>query len=273
MNNRSDLFPPPSWVLAAFAADGAATLLVGGRGLAWRAGSIVVKPADTSEEGLSWQAGTLSAIREDGFRLSLPRRSLHGTFVVDGWSASTFCTGSHEPRRWLDIIRVGERLHAALASCRFPEFVRRRIDPWAIADRAAWGDVPLAPYLEAPHAARLANLLKPVQAPSQIIHSDLTCNVLFADGLPPAVIDLSAYWRPAGYASAIVVADALACEGASPSDLGPATSVGGFGQLLLRALLFRIVTDWLVDSAASTAGASAYSAAVDLAVHLVRQDR
>jgi hypothetical protein len=39
--------------------------------------------------------------------------------------------------------------------------------------------------------------------------------VLFHDGLPPAIIDFTPYWRPVGYASAIVVADALVWEGAT----------------------------------------------------------
>ena len=78
-----------------------------------------------------------------------------------------------------------------------------------------------------------------------MIHGDLTGNVLFADPLPPAVIDFVVYWRPAAYARAVVVADALAWEGATPDDLAAATSGEGFGQFLARALLARIVTDWL----------------------------
>ncbi len=82
----------------------------------------------------------------------------------------------------------------------------------------------------------------------QVIHGDLTGNVLFADSLPPAVIDFVVYWRPAAYARAVVVADALAWEGATPDDLAAATSGEGFGQFLARALMARIVTDWLADA-------------------------
>ena len=88
-----------------------------------------------------------------------------------------------------------------------------------------------------------------------MIHGDLTGNVLFADPLPPAVIDLALYWRPAAYARAIVVADALAWEGATPDDLAAATSGDGFGQFLARALLARIVTDWLADAHSAPATA------------------
>lgn len=238
--------------------------------MARRAGSIVVKPADTSEAILAWQAETLTKISDDGLRLALPRCSLDGRFVVDGWIASTFCSGGHERGRWLDIIAAGERLHAALAGVSCPGFVLARDDPWSIADRAAWGEVPLTPYLRAPHVVRLASRLAPVSAPTQVVHGDLTGNVLFADPLPPAVIDLSMYCRPTAYASAIVVADALAWEGATPADLERAISTSGFGQFLARALLFRIVADWLVDPH-SEVRASAYSSAVDLAVEAIER--
>ncbi|MFI5042698.1 MAG: TIGR02569 family protein, partial [Acidimicrobiales bacterium] len=99
-----------------------------------------------------------------------------------------------------------------------------------------------------------------------------TGNVLFADPLPPALIDLSIYYRPAAYASAIVVADALAWEEATAADLEGVISTSGFGQLMARALLFRIVTDWLADPHAAEVRASTYSSAVDLAIELVERD-
>jgi prepilin-type processing-associated H-X9-DG protein len=40
--------------------------------------------------------------------------------------------------------------------------------------------------------------LRPVDLPDQFIHADLAGNVLFADGVPPAVIDFSPLERPAG---------------------------------------------------------------------------
>ena len=246
--------------------------LEGGRGSAWRAGTIVVKPADADEEDLAWYAETLAGIRPEGLRLSVPRRARAGTFVVDGWVASAFCAGTHERGRWLDIIAAGERLHAALADVTCPGFVPARRDRWSIADRAAWGEAPLVPYLGAPHVTRLAGHLAPVSAPSQVIHGDLTGNVLFADPLPPAVIDMSAYCRPAAYASAIVIADALAWEGATPGDLRPAILADGIGQLLARAILFRIVADWLVDQDLADVRAVAYSRAVDLAVAVIEGD-
>lgn len=262
---------PPEDVLTAFGADASPSALPGGRGRAWRAGAIVVKPADTSEEILAWQAGTLAEIDPAGLRVSLPLRSHHGSFVVDGWCATSFCSGSHEPGRWSDIIAAGERFHAAIARVAWPDFVLERDDPWSIADRAAWGEVPLAPYLEAPHVDRLASRLVPIAAASQVVHGDLTGNVLFADPLPPALIDLSIYCRPAAYASAIVVADAIAWEAATPPDFDRVTLTVGFGQLLARALLYRMITDWIVEPGSAEVRAAAYAPVVDLAIEAIER--
>jgi len=265
--------PPPGHVLAAFGARETPTPKEGGRGLAWRAGRIVLKPVDTNEERLAWQRDVLGEIRTEGFRVSRPERSIAGALVVDGWSASTFCVGRHEPRRWTDVIAVGRLLHRALKDVPRPAFLSSRTDPWSMAERAAWGDAPLAPYREAPHVARLVASLVPVDAPSQLIHGDLTGNVLFADPLPAAIIDLSPYWRPVEFASAIVVADALVWEGADVSEVESAFSIESFGQLFARALLFRIISDAIVDPVAALARAEAYAPAVDLATRLIDAER
>ena len=92
---------------------------------------------------------------------------------------------------------------------------------------------------------RLVTALRPIEATSQLIQGDLTGNVLFADGLPPAIIDFSPYWRPAGFAAAIVVGDALLWEGADEELPRNYDHVPFFSQYLVRALIYRAVTDRL----------------------------
>ena len=271
MTGNTRFGSPPKDVLAAFGVSGTPIALKGGQGSAWRADHVVIKRADTSEEILAWQARALANVPPDSVRVGRPERSIGGDFIVGGWSASVFCLGRHEPRRWFDIIAVGRRLHRALSQVARPDFLLSRADSWAVADRAAWGDISLAPYRDTPHVARLEGRLEPVRAPSQVIHGDLTGNVLFADALPPAVIDLSPYWRPVEFATAIVVADALVWEGASVSELSSAMDVDQFGQMLARALLFRIVADAVADPDSMGARASNYAPAVDLAVRLIQE--
>ena len=129
------------------------------------------------------------------------------------------------------------------------------------------------PPLEFPdvkHLTRLVSALRPLAAPSQLIHGDLTGNVLFHDLLPPAIIDLAPYWRPPAYASAIVVGDALVWEGADESVLDAVAHIGDFPQYLLRALIYRAVTDRLFrrDEPSRPDDADPYLSAVELACRI-----
>ena len=218
---------PPGRVLEAFGADGSAEPLPGGTGRSWRAGSLVLKPLDRTVEEVAWQADLLAAIETNGFRVARP-----SPLVVDGWTTSEYVAGTHAPGRWREIIAVGERFHAALAQTPRPDaIIDARTDAWAVGDRVAWGEAPF------PELDDVLAKLEPVDAPSGLMHGDLTGNVLFHDELPPAIIDFAPYWRPTEFASAIVVADALNWEGA-PAELADVVH----RQYLLRALIYRGVT-------------------------------
>ena len=67
--------------------------------------------------------------------------------------------------------------------------------------------------------------------------------MLFDDELVPAIIDPTPYWRPAGFASAIVVHDAIRWWSADPEPLIAATAhLEEFPQLFVRAAIYRMVT-------------------------------
>jgi uncharacterized protein (TIGR02569 family) len=238
LRDRAEPCPqPPAHVLAAFGVSAPLEPLSGGQATACRAGDVVLKPLDMSIEALRWQAEVLGAVEPDGFRVAAPLRAPDGELVVDGWTAWPTLAGTHAPR-WAEIVAVGERFHLALAGVERPAAVLdARTDGWARADRIAWGDQPAGDFGRVPEVAHLLSARTTVSAPSQLIHGDLSGNVLFADGLPPAVIDLSPYWRPPAYASAIVAVDAVLWHGADPTLL----SVVGDAQLLVRALLFRLL--------------------------------
>ncbi len=260
--------PPPEAVLAAFGAAGLATPLAGGSRPAWRVGDLVLKPLDLHEDELWWQASVLAGLGGRGFRAAPPIATEDGELVCAGWTAWRHVTGAHAAGRWLDIIAAGNAFHAALAEVPRPAFIDRRTHPWAVADRVAWGEVDPAALPPVKHLAQLQAAVRPLTARAQIVHGDLTGNVLFAPGLPPAIIDFSAYWRPPAFASAVVVADALVFEGAGP-DL--VTAAGGlddrFDQYLLRALIYRVVTDRLfrLHEPIRSDAEDPYLAAVELA--------
>jgi len=233
---------PPPHVLAAFRVDSPVPL-AGGQETSWRAGHVVVKPLDLQPDELEWQADLYEQLAPAGFRVAPPARAEDGSLIVDGWTAWEFVAGTHESRRWPEIIRAGEAFHRALAEFERPSLLDRRSDVWAIGDRVAWGELPVESFPRAKHLDRLARCRRPIDLPSQLIHGDLSGNVLFEQGLPPAIIDFSPYWRPTGFASAIVVADALVWEGADETILTSVSDIDELPQLLLRALMLRIVAD------------------------------
>jgi uncharacterized protein (TIGR02569 family) len=231
---------PPPQVVAAFGGSDPLEPLAGGRGTAWRTGDLVLKPLDASAEELEWQGRLLDSLDCDGFRVSR-LRGIH-----DGWCAWEYVHGEHRERAWPEVIAAGERFHAAISDLPRPPFLDRRTHHWAIGDRVAWGELPAGNLPHVKHLPRLLAALRPIDASaSQLIHSDLTGNILFADGLAPALIDFSPAWRPTGFASAVVVGDALLWEGADASLLDAVAHVEDFPQLLVRALIFRAVVDAL----------------------------
>jgi uncharacterized protein (TIGR02569 family) len=262
--------PPPA-VLAAFGVAGEPLIaLPGGQGTSWRAGDMVLKPADGSPAELRWQAYVYSRISGDGFRIARTLTTADSAACVAGWRATQWVAGQHEPRRWADIIAVGERYHAALGRLPRPAFLAARDSPWATGDLVAWGERPAAEFDQVPHIRRLVAALRPVTEPSQLIHGDLGGNVLFHPSLPPAIIDFSPYWRPAAFASAIVVADALAWEGADAGILAAVSHLSNFGQYLIRALIYRMVTERVVGISHPAGGADPWAPAAALALLLAR---
>jgi uncharacterized protein (TIGR02569 family) len=245
---------PAAAVLEAFGlGDGSLSHLGGGEGRTWVANDTVLKPISDTEEA-AWVADVMADLPEEGFRVSRPLRSVDGRWAVDGWSAWSRVAGEHDfVGRWHDVIEVGELFHAQLRSVPRPPFLDGRRNPWDAGDRAAWGEESAA--VGSPELARLVErlqaLLRPPRLASQLIHGDLPGNVLFADPLPPAVIDFSPYWRPAGFAAAIVVVDAIAWYGADETLLDSTRHIEDMDQLLARAAIYRIVT---ADRFAGSAG-------------------
>jgi uncharacterized protein (TIGR02569 family) len=260
----------PEGVLAAFGVAGVDPVrLAGGQGTAWRAGQVVLKPADSPRAG-RWFADVYDALTGPGFRVPRPVRAVTGDWVAQGWTAAQWVDGaaadwSGVSPRWPGLIAVSRALHAALADIPVPPWRDTEENPWVIGDQVAWGERDPGPLL-GPGAGRVARqvrplraALRPVDLPGQLIHADLAGNVLFADGMPPAVIDFSPLERPASLPLAIVAVDALQWRGARPEVLDQFADEPDFDQLLARALIYRLVTEIVMRT--GTAGIEAVARA------------
>ncbi len=247
----------PASVLAAFGLTGRRSPLPGGEGRSVRVGPAVLKPATDGPEA-SWTAELLTRLQEDGFRLARPLRAADGRWVVDGWSAAWFVEGEPGVKRWDELLAAGRAFHARLRAEPRPTLLDTRAHPWALADRVAWGEASLTVASDvAPLVSRLESARAPVvERADQLVHGDLCGNVLFADGQPPAIIDFSPYWRPASYADAVIAVDGLLWYGAGRDLVSWAWSSPDFPQLLVRALIFRLVARGLGGAAKDVAGAA-----------------
>jgi uncharacterized protein (TIGR02569 family) len=257
---------PGPEVLASFGASTDPVSLPDGEGAAWRAGEVVLKPAGDPQVA-RWTADLyheLAIRRDPGFRVPRPLRTGAGDGGVGDWVAQDPLAGAWvawqwlpgEPASWAGVSPLWPRLiaasrafHAALAGRPAPPWLGRDGSQWTTGDQVAWGERDPGSVLAAapaPLAGQLRSLLaalRPVRLPAQLIHGDLGGNVLFAPGQPPAVIDFSPYWRPAGLALAIAAVDALTWSGADPAILGDLADQPELDQLLARAHVGRLVTE------------------------------
>jgi uncharacterized protein (TIGR02569 family) len=257
---------PGPEVLASFGASTDPVSLPGGEGTAWRAGEVVLKPAGDPQVA-RWTADLyheLAIRRDPGFRVPRPLRTGAGDGGVGNWVAQDPLAGAWvawqwlpgEPASWAGVSPLWPRLiaasrafHAALAGRPAPPWLGRDGSQWTTGDQVAWGERDPGSVLAAapaPLAGQLRSLLaalRPVRLPAQLIHGDLGGNVLFAPGQPPAVIDFSPYWRPAGLALAVAAVDALTWSGADPAILGDLADQPELDQLLARAHVGRLVTE------------------------------
>lgn len=244
---------PQSHILTAFGASLPVDHISSGQGTTWLARNMVLKPLDMTAEQLYWQAEIVKLLIATGealvLRLAAPLPAKDGTLIVDGWTAWDRLDGTSEHiERWDDIIAAGNRFCELTQHIPRPSFLDARQDPWAVADRIAWGEQSAESVM---HVRFVPTLLKalasrlPVHELSQLIHGDLTGNVLFSPDKAPAVIDISPYWRPPSYATAVVLVDALTWEDA-PLDWARGYLVNMVQlQAFIRALLFRILSDYL----------------------------
>jgi uncharacterized protein (TIGR02569 family) len=260
----------PERVLATFGVAGVVPVrLAGGQGSTWRAGQVVLKPADSVREG-RWFAEVCDALTGPGFRVPRPVRAVTGDWVAHGWACYQWVPGvpadwSGLSPRWPEMIAVSRALHAALAGVPVPAWWSGVENPWTIGDQVAWGERDPGPLLGpaagqvAGQVRRLLAALRPVDLPSQLIHADLAGNVLFADGMPPAVIDFSPLKRPAGLPLAVAAVDALQWQRARPEVLDLLADEPELDQMLARALIYRQITEIIrrtgtasIDTAART---------------------
>lgn len=163
-------------------------------------------------------------------------------WAVEGWSAWEYLEGEVDQGRWQEALNVSDRFHDIVSQVPRSSAVPGR-HPWATGDAFAWDEAEIDfPERFRPLMGQLMESRNSVEyLPCQLVHGDLGGNILFHPERPPAVIDVSPYWRPKRYADAIVLADAIAWAGAGLRSLDPVRDAVG-REMTLRAIMFRLGT-------------------------------
>ncbi|KAI9151314.1 hypothetical protein HJFPF1_08516 [Paramyrothecium foliicola] len=256
--------PLSSDILEAFGICDEYQPLAGGRALCFRAGDKVLKPSDNDEEA-QWIATFItSMIQQNGAPASyalpqpIPYVKDPHAFVFRGWTVWSLLPGqAKSPERIPDILRVSQAFHGDIAKMNIskPSFLDQPTNRFQEADLVAWDEKPLEEVAKVDEEIygwfkadieRLKRIKRPFPSdlPNQLIHGDLTGNVLFDESHKslPGIIDMTFYWRPALWAEAIVIADGLAWH-QQDQKLVELYGLDEFRlQLLVRALYWRIMS-------------------------------
>lgn len=231
---------PTANALAGFAGGGKANPLAGGMGVAWRAGDVVLKPSPGKAQAtcLAETHACLPTATGCRYQRPIPAPEPVGGWEIDGWVAWTWIEGETAPERPRDIVLAARAYHRLISPLENDPALSNRSDPWARADRIAWGEA--QPDYPADYLAMLSPLLAepPPALAEQRVHADLTGNVVFSPGQAPGVIDPALYWRPAAFAEAVVLVDQ--CWVASTVDLQAFADTPALPAMLRRAAARRI---------------------------------
>ncbi|NTW13878.1 MAG: hypothetical protein HGA31_02510 [Candidatus Moranbacteria bacterium] len=233
---------PSLSITKAFGSDEVPYLLHGGQEETYRSGDIVLKPvADESET--NWSGETFGQpVELDNVRIPNAIRSVRGNWSEDGYCAWSFLEGSVREGRYAEKVKAADSFHALTESFPRPDFIAKRKNVWSVADKMTWGEIPwdvdgeLSAFVE-PLRAKLA----PIDLPDQVIHGDLSGNFLLHDTLPPAIIDITMYFRPAAFAKAVILTDSV-WDREPFMERAVFDDVPHLQQLAIRATLWRILS-------------------------------
>ncbi|WP_274648751.1 RIO1 family regulatory kinase/ATPase [Paenibacillus humicola] len=229
-------------VLHSFHLSGDIVALSGGQNTSVRVGRAVLKPVDDRQH-YEWLLNIIYHLDPQGYRLSKPIRSKSGTFVSHGWICTHFETGQDVKGRIEDKLLVSRLFHRDLSSIGFGD-IPPIDNPWSKGHRIAWQVDGLPSELPQEIQECLHDLLSRVRKKEhdqvQLVHSDLSGNILFDQDLEPLVIDFSPTIAPVEYAEAILVCDCIAWQGSEVSEIDLLPSNELYKEMITRAIIFRL---------------------------------
>lgn len=236
-------------VIEKFSVSPDLSVLDGGRGKVVKSGNLVIKPV-LEPEKYEWYAGLFEKYHFSEIKYSRPVRSLSGSFIEDGYGATEFLNGKFFAGKMREKIQASHAFNSHLKDIPKPAEFDSWKSPWTNAQDLAWGKCQMPEDFNAKARSNLAALFrfwKKIDMPVQLIHTDLSGNILF-DGNDPVIIDFTPGYFPKEYADVLLVSDSIAWfdEPVESLDLLALGDKVTF-QLLLRAVLFRLSVSLFFD--------------------------
>jgi uncharacterized protein (TIGR02569 family) len=231
-------------VVNSFNLKGDRVALLGGQNTSVRIGDAVLKPVAGAQH-YEWLLSLINSLTPEGYRMSKPIKSKNGTFVCDGWICTQFERGEDRRGRIEEKLEAARLFHRDLSNVCLNTYPK--IDnPWSRAHRIAWQVDDLPNNMPKLIHMTLERLLGKVilkdqdHYKMQIVHSDLSGNILFDDVLSPLIIDFSPTIAPVEYAEAILVCDCIAWQGSPISEIELLPNNKMYKEMIIRAILFRL---------------------------------
>jgi hypothetical protein len=232
-------------ILNSFNLSGEIYALNGGQNSSIRVNDAVLKPVGENTQFCEWGLTILHSINPHGYRLSKPMKCNNGNFVYKGWCCTCYEPGEHRQGEVNQKLEVARLFHKDLAKIDFTEIPKAN-DPWSIANGIAWQKENLPSTISKEAVRILEELVGMVKLNEnykvQIIHSDLSGNILFDNTRSPLIIDFSPKIAPIEYAEAILVCDCIAWQGSPISELGLIRNSMFHIEMIIRAVIFRLST-------------------------------
>lgn len=229
-------------ILNSFHLSGDIVPLRGGQHTSVRVNNAVLKPVDDIQH-CEWLLSIINNLNPHGYRVSKPIRSRYGTFVAKGWACTHYERGRDIKGQIKEKLQVSRLFHHDLSSIPFGD-IPHIDNPWSKGHRIAWqideipGELPEEIYERLDHLLKMVRLQE--QYKVQIVHSDLSGNILFDQVLNPLVIDFSPTVAPVEYAEAILVCDCIAWQGSEVSEIGLLPNNDLYKEMMVRAIIFRL---------------------------------
>ena len=232
-------------VVDSFNLKGDVIPIIGGQNTSVRVKNTVLKPA---EDALHAEIllTIIYGIHPQGYRLSKPVKSNKGTFVSHGWICTQFETGHEVNGRVKEKLQVARLFHQDLSIINVNDLPQVN-NPWSRAHKVAWQVTELAKEIHIEIRQIIEKLLHKVRLKEnyacQIVHADLSGNILFHELLSPLIIDFSPTVAPVEYAEAILVCDCIAWQGSIVSDIDMLLNNEFNKEMIIRAVVFRLAVE------------------------------